>query len=165
MARRFKHETNISVHQLHKIDLKLHLVLIGHVTNDSYFQSIKSTIQEPVLENRVTIVPGLESASGDLIDANKAANVFLLFSTHEPFGIVILEAWAAGLPGIASKVGGVPAFVRDRVDSLLVEPSNSTEFVLAYQNLIQNRALQQAISIDGYQKAQGEYSWDTITKK
>jgi glycosyltransferase involved in cell wall biosynthesis len=45
-------------------------------------------------------------------------------SIEEPFGIAILEAMRAGLPVIASKVGGIPEVVKENETGMLVEPKN-----------------------------------------
>lgn len=50
------------------------------------------------------------------------ADLFLLPSYMESFGLAALEALAHGLPVIASQVGGLPALIRDGVDGLLVPP-------------------------------------------
>jgi glycosyltransferase involved in cell wall biosynthesis len=44
---------------------------------------------------------------------------------REPFGIVIMEAWAAGLPVVASRIGGIRSFTEDGVDILLAEPDDA----------------------------------------
>jgi glycogen(starch) synthase len=49
----------------------------------------------------------------------RGASAFVLASRHEPQGIVILEAMAAGAPVLAAAVGGVPEIVRDGVNGLL----------------------------------------------
>ena len=49
----------------------------------------------------------------------KGATIFALPSHNEPFGIVVLEAWAAGIPVIASRVGGIPGFTHQGDDILL----------------------------------------------
>ena len=55
----------------------------------------------------------------------RGAEAFVLPSRHEPFGIVNLEAMAAGVPIVATAVGGVPEFVVDRETGLLVQPDDA----------------------------------------
>lgn len=49
-------------------------------------------------------------------------------SRDETFGIVVLEAWSAGLPVLASAVGGLKQLVRDGENGLLFEPDNLAAF-------------------------------------
>jgi glycosyltransferase involved in cell wall biosynthesis len=144
---------------------KAHLVLIGHVTNESYYDQISRTVQKQGLENHVTLIPGLGTASSELVDAYHAANVFLLPSVHEPFGIVILEAWAAGLPVIASRVGGVPALVSDGQDGLLFEPDDEKAFIYLFSVLRKDRQWAYALATAGQTKAQESYRWEKITER
>ena len=52
------------------------------------------------------------------------AHVFALPSLHEPFGIVAVEAMAAGLPIVVSEVGGLREFIEQGVNGILVPPGD-----------------------------------------
>lgn len=68
----------------------------------------------------------------------KASDIFLLPSFKEGFSNAILEAMAAGLPVVASKVGGNPEAVQETQTGFLVSPQNATELVAKLRQLISN---------------------------
>ena len=53
----------------------------------------------------------------------KSADVVCVPSRNEPFGIVVLEAWAAGKPAVVTCAGGPRNFVQHGEDGLVVEPN------------------------------------------
>lgn len=59
----------------------------------------------------------------ELVDLYKAADVVCMPSRNEPFGITILEAWAAGKPVVASQNGGPGEFVWHNVNGLRIYPT------------------------------------------
>lgn len=144
---------------------KAHLLLIGHVTNDAYEAKVRTAIREAGLEPHVTLIPGVASSSPDLVNAFHAANAFLLPSIHEPFGIVILEAWAAGLPVAASRVGGIPSFVEQGVDGHLFTSGSAPEMVEALVPLLQPGDRARALAEAGRRKAEEHYSWSSVTTR
>ena len=142
-----------------------HLLLIGPVTNPAYLEKVKAACDDPALAGKVTIIPGLDASGQELVDAYKSADVFLLPSVHEPFGIVILEAWSAGLPVVASRVGGVPAFVDHASDGLLFDSGQAEQAAAAVQILLDQPQVAAGLADKGYQKASREYSWDRIADR
>jgi glycosyltransferase involved in cell wall biosynthesis len=66
------------------------------------------------------------------------ANLLLVPSRYEPFGIVIIEAMASGLPVIASDVDGVPYVVNGGECAKLVEPGNVSALAQAIRDLATN---------------------------
>jgi len=142
-----------------------HLVLIGPVTRPEYLKTIKQTISELGLEEKVTIIPGLAPDDPELLDAYKASSLFCLPSMHEPFGIVILEAWAAGLPVVASRVGGIPGFVVDGGDALLFETGNTEELATKVGLLLVSRIQSHNLARAGQTRARIEFDWKVIARK
>jgi glycosyltransferase involved in cell wall biosynthesis len=142
-----------------------HLVLIGPVTRPEYLKAIEQTISELGLEEKVTIIPGLAPDDPELLDAYKAASLFCLPSMHEPFGIVILEAWAAGLPVVASRVGGIPGFVVDGSDALLFETGNTKELATKVGLLLVSRIQSHNLAQAGQTRARIEFDWKVIARK
>ncbi len=94
----------------------------------------------------------------------KGAEFFVCPSRFEPFGIVVLEALASGIPVVAHRVGGIVDIIDEGVQGLLVDPTSSDDLATAILNLhgdMETRLLMgKAASI----KAQG-YDWSVINEQ
>ena len=112
------------------------LTLVGPITARWYADKIAARAKELGVGDRLTLVPGLPPGSAELEAAFASANVFVLPSVHEPFGIVALEAMVRGIPLIASNVGGLPDFVKDGENGLLFDPSDPANLVRAFDRLV-----------------------------
>ena len=112
------------------------LTLVGPITARWYADKIAARAKELGVDDRLTLVPGLPPGSAELEAAFASADVFVLPSVHEPFGIVALEAMARGIPLIASNVGGLPDFVKDGENGLLFDPSDPANLVRAFDRLV-----------------------------
>jgi glycogen(starch) synthase len=87
--------------------------------------------------------------------------LFVLPSRHEPFGIVNLEAMAAGRPIVATAVGGVPEFVSDGETGLLVEPENPVALCDAMRSIVDDADLARRLSARARLRA-NEFDWSAI---
>jgi glycosyltransferase involved in cell wall biosynthesis len=67
----------------------------------------------------------------DVPDLLHAADVFALASHYEGLGLALVEAAAAGLPAVATRVGGVPEVVRDGDSGVLVPAADPAAFAAA----------------------------------
>ena len=71
----------------------------------------------------------------------------------EPFGLVALEATAAGVPVIASRVGGLPEIIRHRHNGLLVIPGCPFNLAVAIETMLKDPALAAEMGERGRQVA------------
>jgi glycosyltransferase involved in cell wall biosynthesis len=75
------------------------------------------------------------------LDALGRAHVLVLPSYCEGLSNALLEGLAAGLPVVATPVGGTPEFVTDGVNGLLVEPGDTTAIVASIMRLLSDHEL------------------------
>jgi glycosyltransferase involved in cell wall biosynthesis len=89
------------------------LVLAGACTDEQYGEMIRQRIKSLGLEDRVLLTGGLPPNDPRLIGLLQEAEVLLLPSKSETFGLVILEAWATGTMVLSTRTSGASTLVRD----------------------------------------------------
>jgi phosphatidylinositol alpha-mannosyltransferase len=95
----------------------------------------------------------------------RTADVYCSPATgRESFGIVLLEAMAAGAPIVASDIHGYKGVVRRGREALLVQPRDHKELAAAIDRLLTDRALAAEMSANGIRRAE-EFSWPRVTAK
>lgn len=141
---------------------RLRLGLMGPVTSPDYLADLQRRAEMLGVADRVTF---FEAAPGstDLVDAYHAADVVLVPSAHEPFGIVVLEAWASKKPVVVSCVGGLLDLVAPGQDGLMFRPADVRGFASAVTVLLGDRQRAVALASAGYEKALARYTWDAVT--
>lgn len=95
----------------------------------------------------------------------KTADVFCSPATgKESFGMVLLEAMAAGKPTVASDIPGYADVVSNGVDGLLVKPEDEKALASAILRLLHDGPLRERMGAMGQLKAR-EYSWETVAQR
>jgi phosphatidylinositol alpha-mannosyltransferase len=95
----------------------------------------------------------------------KTADVYCSPATgRESFGIVLLEAMAAGTAIVCSDIHGYKGVVRRNRDALLVPPGKPKAIAAALAQLLSDDAAREAMARSGHERAQ-EYSWERVTAK
>jgi starch synthase len=90
------------------------------------------------------------------------ALVFVCPSVYEPLGIVNLEAMACETAVVASRVGGIPEVVEDRVTGLLVPPDDPASLAEALNVLLRDPGRAKAMGVAGRERAVAEFSWEAV---
>lgn len=78
-----------------------------------------------------------------------ALDLFVLPSVNEPFGIVLLEAMAMGLPVVSTRAGGVPDIIEDGVTGLLAEPGDEKSLASAIEKVLDDKKLRKSLAQNG----------------
>jgi glycosyltransferase involved in cell wall biosynthesis len=91
-----------------------------------------------------------------------AADVFVMPSSHEPLGNVILEAWAQQKPVVSSRSEGPTWFMRDGENGLLVDIGDTDGFSRAIERLINDRHLADHVALGGYETLMGQFSEEAV---
>ena len=100
-------ELNIEIAApLLKQDHDLYYVLIGEksMQDTGYYDSLMRMIHDYGLEKQVLFIGFQKNIAGLM----RTSDVLLHFARHEAFGLVLIESLSAGLPIVASQVGGIP---------------------------------------------------------
>lgn len=99
----------------------------------------------------------------ELASAYAASDVFVLPSISEVFGLVLLEAMAAGKPIIASCVGGVPNIVKE-TNGILVPPGDSDALARGIVKLLKDEKLASFYGRQNQLEATS-YSWEKVAEQ
>jgi len=95
----------------------------------------------------------------------RAADVCVLPSRYEPFGTVILEAWAAGTPFVACKSAGPAATVTHEKNGLLVEIDNAEDLAAAIMRVRGDGELRKRLIAEGRKAYISGYTRESVTEK
>lgn len=119
---------------------------------------------DPALQQKRVFPMGIVSPL-NILPAYAAADVFVLPSAfQETFGLVILEAFARGIPVIASVSGGIPELVKDRRNGLLFEIGDEEALFRAMRELLVDKDLRAGFAREALQTASG-FSWDNTVER
>jgi glycosyltransferase involved in cell wall biosynthesis len=94
-----------------------------------------------------------------------SVDISVLFSFSESMPNVILEAMAAGLPVVASRVGGVPEVIRDRETGILVKEGDEEELARAMGTLVEQPSLRLEYGRRGRQLALDNFRMERVSRR
>ncbi|GMV40550.1 MAG: glycosyl transferase family 1 [Myxococcales bacterium] len=141
----------------------LHVAVVGPETVASFAEELRKAAGAAGLADRFRLVGPVGFSDPALPGAYRAADIFVLPSRHEPFGVVLLEAWAAGRPVVASAVGGIPGFVEHERTGLLVPSDDEVALAAALDRALGDPSLRRALGQAGQAEARARFDWAAIT--
>lgn len=128
-------------------DPKLLLSILGE---GPALAGLRETAASLGLEDRVSFESTLAYGE-ELMDAYRRSDLFLLPSVTEGIPKVLFEAMAAGLPIIATSVGGIPHVVRHGSNGLLIEPRRPDQIREAIVRLSADGQLRRKLIANAYE--------------
>lgn len=142
------------LHSLQKVTVPVHLDIAGDGYQESEMRLLSQRLK---LTEKVTFHGWTnEAKTFQLLQAARA----LIFPSiwHEPAGIVSLEAAAVGRPIIASRVGGIPEYIEQQQQTLLIEPNDIKGLAHNIETLALNWSLAKQLGEAGRKMVQDKFS-------
>ncbi len=137
-------------------------LLILIVGDGSERKNLESLVEKLNLKEKVRFLG--EISNEKIPEHLAAADCFVLSSLKEGFGIVILEAQAAGIPVIATRVGGILDLIEGEKTGILVAPYNSEEIAGAIAKIYSNPDFRQSL-VQNAKINLEKYNWQNIADK
>ena len=148
----------LAVHQLKKEFPKLRLRIIGDGPEHSHLAKLARTLD---LESSLLgAIPRTEDVAAEYAKAD----LFCLPSAQEGFGIVFLEAMAAGLPIVAARAAAVPEVVHHGKTGLLFRSDDLADLTRCLRHLISSKDLRIKMGRAGRQVVR-HYDWKHVGKE
>ena len=101
---------------------------------------------------------------GRLADFYRSADLLVMPSRSESFGLAAVEAQACGLPVVASRVGGLPYTVAESESGLLVDGQDPRSFAAATSAVLDHPDFQRRLS-EGASRFASRFSWQASTDR
>jgi L-malate glycosyltransferase len=121
--------------------------------NDAYLRSLHRLVAELRLAGSIRFL----GERDDVPEVLRAVDLLLVPSWQEPFGRTVIEAMAAGVPVVATDVGGPPEILADRACGLLLPPRQPPIWAAAIDDLLQDPAKLAAMGERGRAEARRHF--------
>ena len=132
------------------------------IEGNAEFQAALSLVEGLGLQGRVRFVP--PQPHHLLSTYYRAADVCIVPSRSESFGLVALEAAACGTPVVAAAVGGLLTLVEDGSTGFLIDNRDHRDFAAALRKILDSPVVADAMSIAAAESA-SHYTWSTTAAR
>ena len=101
----------------------------------------------------------------ELVSLMKSADVLVIPSIYEPFGIVALEGMAAGVPVVVSQIGGLTEVVEHDRTGVFVYARSSDSIAWGVDRILSDWGHAKWLTQNAREKVQSTYSWEAVAMK
>jgi glycogen(starch) synthase len=140
---------------LNKVNAKFIIVGSGYMK-----EQLLNIVRSMGLEHKVLFEGFMDEAT--LLRLQRTADVAVVPSLFEPFGIVALEAMAAQSPIVVSDTGGLSEIVEHDVTGVKVYPNNPDSLAWGITKVLQDDGFANFIRQNAYRRVQEKYDWAKI---
>jgi 2-deoxystreptamine N-acetyl-D-glucosaminyltransferase/2-deoxystreptamine glucosyltransferase len=138
-------------------------LLQGFARLDIYGEGSQRGLLEKLIQ--VQALSGLVTLHGSITtprDALRQAEALVLPSEAEGFGLVLIEAMAAGVPVVATIAPGIRDVVRHGVTGLLVPIGSPPELAAAIRTVLEDQKLRQSLVAAAFADVRRRFTWDSV---
>jgi glycosyltransferase involved in cell wall biosynthesis len=121
-------------------------------------EALERLVREFHLEKHV-LLPGFRT---DVIGCIKRFDIFVMSSISEGLGTSLLDAMACARPIVATRAGGIPEIVEDRVNGLLVEPRQDEGLADAIVELLNDGGLRDRLGQAGFSRVSERFTLERM---
>lgn len=147
---------------LRDMGIDVRLSLVGIIADQQYYKQVCQAISDCPYKNDISLKINLPQ--DELLQEYRHASLFMLHSQEKSQGIVLAEAMAAGLPIVATNIGGIPNVVNNGVTGLLSDFANAHAMALNAKTILQDPEKWSNFSRAAKQSGHN-YLWQTIADK
>ncbi|WP_430515168.1 glycosyltransferase family 4 protein [Pyrococcus woesei] len=140
-----------AVKLLRKEGFHVNVELVGSIRDVKYYFELRKFIKQEKLENSVKIIPGVPYDS--MIEYYTKADIIVVPSLQESFGMVVPEAMAAGKPVVASNIPAFREKIDDKRDGFLINPKDPDDISEKISRIIVSYSLQKKFKRRARRKA------------
>lgn len=140
---------------------KVRLVIIG--TGDSYSILLQRQAWNLGIYHKVLFTGFM--ADADFWKFQTIANCAVFPSLYEPFGIVVLESFAAQIPIVVSDTGGLPEVVRHGVTGIVTTVNDPDSLAAGIIKILSDRAYAQMLVNNAQLELKEKFAWDKLAEQ
>ena len=126
-------------------------------------EGMKETVKQLIGKEKKIILLSSTRDKKDIVSMYQSADVYVLPSYREGLPLTIFEAFASGLPVVASPVNGVPYEMKDKTNGFFVDYGDIKNLKDKILLILDNKVLAKKITRNNIQHAKN-YDWDIINK-
>lgn len=143
-----------------KLDFDVELYAVGEGPEK---EALKNLAKSLGVQNRVHLTGFVDEKKK--IELLKSAHVLVLPSTAEGFGIVLIEAMAAGTPVLAADIPALRELIKDEQAGLLFAPRDIDELKTKLELVLKDGDLRARLSENGYDLVRRRFTWDKVAER